>query len=92
YIDWCKDNRVSRKHITDPSEMTLCNYAASFIGKEAGGTVRAKLAAVKNLVLHNGWRSGSRLCEVLNGVEKAAPASSLRPERDPVKDKWLDLL
>ncbi|KAJ4470042.1 hypothetical protein C8R41DRAFT_777611 [Lentinula lateritia] len=94
YIDWCEDNKISRGHITDPSETTLCNYAASFIGKEAGGTVRAKLAAVKNLVIakDNGWRGGSKLCEVLNGVEKAAPASFFHPERDPVKDKWLDLL
>ncbi|KAJ3803978.1 hypothetical protein F5876DRAFT_739, partial [Lentinula aff. lateritia] len=94
YIDWCEDNKISRGHIINPSETTLCNYAASFIGKEAGGTVRAKLAAVKNLVIakDNGWRGGSKLREVLNGVEKAAPASSFRPERDPVKDKWLDLL
>ncbi|KAJ3911279.1 hypothetical protein F5877DRAFT_3878, partial [Lentinula edodes] len=94
YVDWCETNKIPHTHITDPSETTLCNYAASFIGKEAGGTVRAKLAAVKNLVISkgNGWRGGFRLREVLNGVERAAPASSFRPERDPVKDTWLDLL
>ncbi|KAJ3917968.1 hypothetical protein F5877DRAFT_26652, partial [Lentinula edodes] len=94
YVDWCEANRVSHTHITDPSEMTLCNYAASFIGKEAGGTVRAKLAAVKHLVISkgNGWRGGIRLRKVLNGVERAAPPSSFRPEHEPVKDTWLDLL
>ncbi|KAJ3871046.1 hypothetical protein F5051DRAFT_434168 [Lentinula edodes] len=54
----------------------------------------AKLAAVKNLVTTkgNGWRGGSKLREVLNGVEKQAPPSSFRPERDPVKEDWLNLL
>ncbi|KAJ3858575.1 hypothetical protein EV359DRAFT_26338, partial [Lentinula novae-zelandiae] len=77
-----------------PSETTLCNYAASFMGREAGGTVRAKLAAVKNLVTTkgNGWRGGFRLREVLNGVEREAPPSSFRQERDPVKQEWLNLL
>ncbi|KAJ4470322.1 hypothetical protein C8J55DRAFT_436280 [Lentinula edodes] len=66
----------------------------SWGGKEAGGTVRAKLAAVKNLVSTkgHGWRGGARLREVLNGVERAAPPSSFRPEREPVKVEWLNLL
>ncbi|KAJ3859815.1 hypothetical protein EV359DRAFT_17142, partial [Lentinula novae-zelandiae] len=54
----------------------------------------AKLAAVENLVISkgNGWRGGFRLHEVLNGVQRAAHASSFRPECDPVKDTWLNLL
>ncbi|KAJ3804540.1 hypothetical protein F5876DRAFT_14644, partial [Lentinula aff. lateritia] len=68
------------------AEETICNYAASFMAKEAGGTVRAKIAAVKNLVTSKGfgWRGGIRLREVLNEVERAAPASSFRPERMPL--------
>ncbi|KAJ3887744.1 hypothetical protein GG344DRAFT_20929, partial [Lentinula edodes] len=94
YIDWCEDNNLTEKHIIDPSEAILCNYAASFMGREAGGTVRAKIAAIKNLVTTKGfgWRGGIRLREVLNGVERAAPASSFRPEREPVKVEWLNLL
>ncbi|KAJ3810218.1 hypothetical protein F5876DRAFT_24760, partial [Lentinula aff. lateritia] len=94
YIDWCKASNLTETHIVDPSEVTLCNYAASFMGKEAGGTVRAKLTAVKSLVTTKGfgWHGGFRLREVLNGVERAAPASSFRPERVPVKEEWLNLL
>lgn len=94
YVDWCEASQLTTKHIVDPSETTLCNYAASFMGKEAGGTVRAKLAAVKNLVSTkgHGWRGGTHLREVLNGVERAAPPSSFRPEREPVKVEWLNLL
>ncbi|KAJ3858199.1 hypothetical protein EV359DRAFT_5047, partial [Lentinula novae-zelandiae] len=94
YVDWCEACHISPTHIVDPSETTLCNYAASFLGKGAGGTVRAKIAAVKNLVTSkgNGWRGGTRLREVLNGIERAAPPSSFRPEREPVKVDWLDLL
>ncbi|KAJ3859263.1 hypothetical protein EV359DRAFT_86610 [Lentinula novae-zelandiae] len=48
YIDWGETGNLSEAHIVDPSEETLCNYAASFMGREAGGTVRAKLTAVEN--------------------------------------------
>ncbi|KAJ3859720.1 hypothetical protein EV359DRAFT_21460, partial [Lentinula novae-zelandiae] len=94
YVDWCEENKVPLTHITNPSETTLCNYAASFMGKEAGGTVRAKVAAVKNLVTTkgNGWKGGSKLREVLNGVERQAPPSSFRRECEPVKEEWLNLL
>ncbi|KAJ3898096.1 hypothetical protein F5879DRAFT_773176, partial [Lentinula edodes] len=86
YIDWCEANNLTEKHIFDLSEEILCNYAVSFMGKEAGGTVRAKITAVKNLVTTKGfgWHGGICLCGVLNGVEQAAPASSFRPEREPV--------
>ncbi|KAJ3859122.1 hypothetical protein EV359DRAFT_86783 [Lentinula novae-zelandiae] len=94
YVDWCEASQLSTKHIIDPSETTLCNYSASFMGKEAGGTVRAKIAVVKNLVSAkgHGWHGGSRLREVLNGVERAAPPSSFCPEREPVKVEWLNML
>ncbi|KAJ3846740.1 hypothetical protein EV368DRAFT_88587 [Lentinula lateritia] len=94
YIDWCEANYLAEKDIIDPAEETICNYAASFMTKEAGGTVRAKIAAVKNLVTSKGfgWRGGIQLREGLNGVERAAPASSFRPERTPVKVEWLYLL
>lgn len=64
------------------------------MGKEAGGTVRAKIAAVKNLVSAkgHGWHGSSRLHEVLNGVERATPLSSFCPEREPVKVEWLNML
>ncbi|KAJ3846948.1 hypothetical protein EV368DRAFT_88306 [Lentinula lateritia] len=52
------------------------------MGKEAGSTVRAKIAAVKNLVTSKGfgWHGRNRLRGVLS-IERAAPASSFRPER-----------
>ncbi|KAJ3846739.1 hypothetical protein EV368DRAFT_20631, partial [Lentinula lateritia] len=94
HVDWCDACHITPTHIVDPCETTLCNYAASFLGKEAGGTVRAKIAAVKNLVTSkgHGWRGGSCLRKVLSGIERAAPPSSFRPEREPVKVDWLDLL
>ncbi|KAJ3859841.1 hypothetical protein EV359DRAFT_2400, partial [Lentinula novae-zelandiae] len=94
YVDWCEACHIAPTHIVDPSETTLCNYTASFLGKEAGGTVRAKIAAMKNLVTSkgHGWRGGLRLRKVLNGIRRAAPPSSFHPEREPVKVDWLDLL
>ncbi|KAJ3803885.1 hypothetical protein F5876DRAFT_71086 [Lentinula aff. lateritia] len=52
------------------------------MGKEAGSTIRAKIAAVKNLVTSKGfgWHGRNRLRGVLS-IERATPASSFRPER-----------
>ncbi|KAJ3805718.1 hypothetical protein F5876DRAFT_81464 [Lentinula aff. lateritia] len=79
------DCRPFRNH-----SLQLCGL----ILKEAGGTVRAKIAALKNLVTSkgHGWRGGSHLREVLSGIERAAPPSSFRPEQEPMKVDWLDLL
>ncbi|KAH7872205.1 uncharacterized protein C8R40DRAFT_1071976 [Lentinula edodes] len=89
YIDWGKTGNLSEAHIVDLSEETLCNYAASFMSREAGSTVRAKLAAVKNPSHDQGlwlawWHSVAR------GAQWCRKSHSHLVL--PVKAEWLNLL
>ncbi|KAE9389217.1 hypothetical protein BT96DRAFT_768922, partial [Gymnopus androsaceus JB14] len=77
-----------------PSGATLCNFAASFAGKLAGATAKAKLSAVKSWVQKCGlaWNGRDNLRNTLNSVEYRAPSSSFRDQRPPIKKEHLSLL
>jgi len=94
FLTWAADQALTEEDVLPPSEATLCNYAASFAGKLAGGTTKAKLSAVKGWVQRRGlaWEGGANLRNVLNGVERKAPPSSFREQRPPVKREHLSIL
>ncbi|KAJ3804656.1 hypothetical protein F5876DRAFT_53110, partial [Lentinula aff. lateritia] len=76
------------------SEVILCEYAAEFGGKLAGSSVKAKLAVIKGWTITKGfaWQGSDRLRKVLAGVERSAPPTSFRPERELVKQSHLSIL
>jgi hypothetical protein len=69
----------------------LCAFAASSLGKHAGGTPRGHLSALKAWhTAHNvSWNGSARLRFVLNGVRNTAPGTSKRPPRPPINSKML---
>ncbi|KAE9400516.1 hypothetical protein BT96DRAFT_819072 [Gymnopus androsaceus JB14] len=94
FLDWAGEQGLHEEDVLPPSEATLCNYAALFAGKLAGGTTRAKLSAVKSWVQRRGlvWNGRDSLRNVLSGVERRAPSSSFREQRPPVKKEHLSIL
>ncbi|KAE9407661.1 hypothetical protein BT96DRAFT_809122, partial [Gymnopus androsaceus JB14] len=94
FLNWADSAGLDQQDILPPAEATLCNFAASFAGRLAGATVKAKISAVKGWVARRGmqWKGGANLGRVLSGVERRAPASSFRKERDPVKEDHLRVL
>ncbi|KAE9390006.1 hypothetical protein BT96DRAFT_1066164 [Gymnopus androsaceus JB14] len=94
FLIWATDQGLTEEDVLPPSENTLCNFAASFAGKLAGGTAKAKVSAVKSWVQRRGliWEGGNNLRNVLNGVKRKAPASSFRDQRPPVKKEHLSTL
>lgn len=68
--------------------------STNFNSRLMGGTVRAKISAVKGWVTKEGfhWKGGHILLKALTGVERKAPPSSFREERDPVKENHLRVL
>ena len=69
-------------------------FAASSLGKHAGGTPRSRLSALKAWhVMHNmEWRGSPWLCYVLNGVHNSAPGSLRRPPQPPINAVMLSQL
>ncbi|KAE9399001.1 hypothetical protein BT96DRAFT_994281 [Gymnopus androsaceus JB14] len=63
FLIWAANQGLTEEDILPPSENTLCNFAALFAGKLAGGTTKAKVSVVKN------WMTGSR-GEVSHGKEE----------------------
>ncbi|KAE9388885.1 hypothetical protein BT96DRAFT_1072399, partial [Gymnopus androsaceus JB14] len=94
FLDWASGERLRPNDVLPANETVLCNYAATFAGRTAGGTARAHISAIKGWTLHKGqpWLGGERLNSVLNGVERRAPPSSFRPPRAPVKESYLAFL
>jgi hypothetical protein len=94
FIHFCDTERVP-DHLRFPSdEFVLCAFAASSLGKHAGGTPRSRISALKAWHLaHNAeWKGSARLQFVLNGVHNRAPNSSRRPPRPPVSARMLSQL
>ncbi|KAK7441518.1 hypothetical protein VKT23_016508 [Stygiomarasmius scandens] len=91
---WAKSQDLARSQILLASETTLAAFAASFRGQLAGGTVRAKISAVKAWHVSKGhqWHSGDMLRKVLTGVKRQAPPSSFHPERPGVSVEMNKLL
>lgn len=91
FLNWSAGEKLTPSDVLPANETTLCNYAATFAGRTAGGTARAHISAIKSWTLHKGhhWLGGERLNSVLNGVERRAPPSSFRPPRAPVKESHL---
>ncbi|KAJ3924674.1 MAG: hypothetical protein NXY57DRAFT_969322 [Lentinula lateritia] len=94
FLDWAHQHRLHAKDVLPASEVILCEYAAEFRGKLAGASVKAKLSAIKGWTIMKGytWQGGDCLRKVLTGVERSAPPSSFRPEREPVKKSHLSIL
>ncbi|KAE9383897.1 hypothetical protein BT96DRAFT_1008665 [Gymnopus androsaceus JB14] len=63
FLTWAGDMGLEEQDVLPPSEATLCNFAASFAGKIAGGTAKAKLSAVKSWVQRKGllWNGRDNL-------------------------------
>jgi hypothetical protein len=94
YILFCDVEQVP-EHLRFPAdEFILCAFAASSLGRHAGGTVSSRISALKAWhIAHNmEWKGSPRLRYVLNGVRKLAPGSSKRPPRPPINAKMLSQL
>ncbi|KAE9394196.1 hypothetical protein BT96DRAFT_943354 [Gymnopus androsaceus JB14] len=94
FLNWADSAGLDQQDVLPPAEATLCNFAASFAGRLAGATVKAKISAVKGWVARRGmqWKGRVNLGRVVSGVERRAPASSFRKERDSVEEDHLRLL
>lgn len=91
YLRWCTDGKFRASEVLPAPEWLLCEYAASFAGSVAGGTAQGYLSAVKSWHIRKGagWKGGKNLRDMLQGVERQAPASSRREERLPVKESYI---
>ncbi|KAJ3765046.1 hypothetical protein FB446DRAFT_834196 [Lentinula raphanica] len=80
--------------VSPPTEQLICEFAVSSAGKVAGATARTYVTAVKKWVIRRGlvWKGGPRLDQVLKGVNRHTPDSSLQEERFPVKIEYLKIL
>ncbi|KAJ3846613.1 hypothetical protein EV368DRAFT_52547 [Lentinula lateritia] len=94
FLNWAHLQHLQAKDILPVSEVILCEYAAEFGGKLAGSSVKAKLAVIKGWTITKGfaWQGSDRLRKVLAGVERSAPPTSFRPERELVKQSHLSIL
>ncbi|KAE9396941.1 hypothetical protein BT96DRAFT_941271 [Gymnopus androsaceus JB14] len=63
FLVWAAEQGLTEEDVLPPSKATLCNFAASFAGKLAGGTAKAKVSAVKGWVQRRGlaWEGGNNL-------------------------------
>jgi hypothetical protein len=86
FTKFCNSESIPLHLRLPATESLLCNFAASFAGKFASGTVYSKFAALK--AWHNvqgvSWEGGARLRCVLNGVKNMAPSSSKMSLRSPI--------
>ncbi|KAJ3824523.1 DNA breaking-rejoining enzyme [Lentinula raphanica] len=82
------------KDVSPPTEQLICEFAVSFAGKVAGATARTYVSAVKKWVIRRGlpWKGGPRLDQVLKGVNRHTPDTSIQEERSPVKIEYLRIL
>ncbi|THU89193.1 hypothetical protein K435DRAFT_617904, partial [Dendrothele bispora CBS 962.96] len=94
FLNWADARGLRADEILPAPESTLLEYAATFAGRLAGGTVRAKVSAIKTWHTSHGhpWKGGDLLRKVLTGVERKAPMSSRRPERPGVSDEMMTIL
>ncbi|KAJ3770232.1 DNA breaking-rejoining enzyme [Lentinula raphanica] len=85
---------LSPEDVSPPSEQFVCEFAVSFAGKVAGATARTYVSAVKKWVIRRGlvWTGGPRLDQVLKGVNRHTPDTSVQEERSPVKVEYLRML
>jgi hypothetical protein len=94
FILFCDTENVPA-HLRFPSdEFVLCAFAASSLGRHAGGTPRSRLSALKAWhAAHNvEWKGSERLNFVMNGVRNSAPGTSKHPPRPPVNARMLSQL
>ncbi|KAJ3765580.1 hypothetical protein FB446DRAFT_767656 [Lentinula raphanica] len=85
---------LAPEDVSPPSEQLVCEFAVSFAGKVAGATARTYVSAVKKWVIRRGlvWYGGPRLDQVLKGVNRHTPDTSVQEERFPVKIEYLRIL
>ena len=94
FIRFCDKERVPESLRFPADEFVLCAFAASSLGKHAGGTPRSRISALKAWhMAHNlEWKGSPRLRYVLNGVHNSAPKDSKRPLRPPINARMLSQL
>ncbi|KAE9384542.1 hypothetical protein BT96DRAFT_761894, partial [Gymnopus androsaceus JB14] len=94
FLNWAAGERLTPREVLPATKTILCNYAATFAGRTAGGTARAHMSAIKGWTVHKGhpWLGGECLNSILTGVERRAPPSLFRTPRVPVKESHLELL
>lgn len=94
FLLWGDKQGLKQHQCLPAPEWVLCEYAATFAGKFAGGTAKSHLSAIKGWTIRRGhaYRGGENLRRMLIGVERKAPLSSRRKERPPVKEEHLHLL
>ncbi|KAF5366616.1 hypothetical protein D9758_009006 [Tetrapyrgos nigripes] len=83
---WANDMGLHPDEVLPAPEAVLCEFAASFLGRLAGGTVKAKLSALKawHTMLGFRWLRSDLLHKTLTGVDRQSPSSLHHPERPPV--------
>ncbi|KAF5337744.1 hypothetical protein D9758_016030 [Tetrapyrgos nigripes] len=86
FTNWGNNMGFHTEDLLPVNENILVEFTASFKGQLAGGTVKAKLSAIKtwHLTLGFPWRGSELLRCTLTGIEHLAPASSHHPEHPPV--------
>ncbi|KAJ3831111.1 hypothetical protein F5878DRAFT_636411 [Lentinula raphanica] len=85
---------LTPEDVSPPTEQLMCEFAVSFAGRVAGATARTYVSAVKKWVIRRGlaWNGGPRLDQVLKGVNRRTPETSVQEERSPVKAEYLRIL
>jgi hypothetical protein len=94
FIHFCDIERIPN-HLRFPAdEFVLCAFAASSLGRHAGGTPRSRISALKAWhITHNiEWKGSARLRYVLNGVHNSAPTTARRLPRPPINALMLSQL
>jgi hypothetical protein len=94
FIHFCNTEQIP-DHLRFPAdEFVLCAFAASSLGRHAGGTPRSRISALKAWhITHNmEWKGSARLRYVLNGVHNSAPRTSRRLPRPPINAMMLSQL
>ncbi|KAF5334596.1 hypothetical protein D9758_018435 [Tetrapyrgos nigripes] len=83
---WANDMGLHLDEVLPAPEAVLCEFAASFLGRLAGGTIKGKLSALKtwHTMLGFRWLRSDLLHKTLTGVDRQSPSSSHRPECPPV--------
>ncbi|EUC54628.1 site specific recombinase, phage integrase family protein, partial [Rhizoctonia solani AG-3 Rhs1AP] len=76
------------------SEFTLCAFVAHLAESKAGSSIRNTISGLKHWHDRHGesWPGGPKLDLVIRGAANVAPASSTKPDRDPVTTGMIEEL
>lgn len=94
FLAFCDSMAVPENFRLPADELLLCAFAGSFAGSKSRSAAQNSLSGVRawHTVMGFDWAGGSRLAQVISGVERLAPYSSTQPLRKGVTVEMLTLL